>query len=243
MAHGVKPYGRTQAQSTIFGVQDMGELAGRLWSPNTFNRSGELVWMDGFEGSLNKWFSDGSGLGWANNITNERARNGLCSCHMVAGSTINHLALLSHAEPYPALSSFGAELSFSLRGTQESFGVALFVLDGMWQTEYHVRWRDVINDLQYLDAWNVWQTFAVGVTLYNNQPSLFHTMKLVVDGTLQAYRYFILNNNSYPLPNIQGWTIGGGPDPLIYMNALLTGRLANNDECWVDDAIITQNEP
>ncbi|GAG14536.1 unnamed protein product, partial [marine sediment metagenome] len=111
MPHGVKPYGRTEAQNTVFGLQDMGELAARQGSIVTFDRRGNVIWYDDFESSLNKWLLYDLGVGAAVVESNEAARNGLVSCKVTTSAVLGQYSGIRHDHMIPVLSKLGFEIS------------------------------------------------------------------------------------------------------------------------------------
>lgn len=242
MPHGYPDWGRDDAQELLYGLPDMSELAARLWSPNTFNRHGHMIFMDGFEGSLNKWDTLLDGLGAAAGISSERARNGLVSCHLVGGSDGNGFAEIWHHEPYPVLSSFGLEVSFSYDTANLAFDISLHVTDAVQVAHYRVRWLQPTNDLEYWDNAGAWQPLALGVDL-EGEATQFHTMKLVIDSVNQLYRYLIVDNVVYPMAGIPAELVGPVLPPSLNVWIVQYSRPGNNDEAWVDDVILTQHEP
>lgn len=246
MPHGYPDWGRDDIGELLYGLPDMSELAARLWSPDTFNRHGHVIFMDGFEASLNKWIPQRSGLGAAAAITNEEARNGLCSCKLIAGSTLFHWAGIGHFQPYPVLSSMGFEISWHTLANIDAFQIEIQLDDGTDQLTYRVQWVRATQLLQY---WTVvppappaWVTFATNVNFPLLQ-SLFRTWKLVIDAPNQVYKYFIADNVNYPMTGLTPAIAGTFFGPSIYIWANNVGGDGRNDILYVDDAILTQHEP
>lgn len=247
MAHGLKPYGRTAAENTIFGIQDMRELAASLWSIRTFDGRGNILFMEGFEASLNKWRPQIAGAA-TNAISNARARSGLLSLHMTAASAIaDGRQTAIHEEPYPVLSSFGHELSVSGFDNVIHFEVGLLIYFAGDYRPYHIRWTQATNILEYYNAAGGWTQIDVeGVPVVHplrGDPTLFHTIKLVVDGIGNLYRYVIVDNAQYSLAGIVPDTVGTPLGDHLRISYTVEGEAPNVAEIWVDDVILTQNEP
>ena len=114
--------------------------------------------------------------------------------------------------------------------------------DGASRVQFQVRYRDTDDDLQYRDSVGAYITFATDITLIDTN-RIFHTAKLVVDGRLGQYLRFIWDNTEYDLSGNAGFTVA--PLTVARMDVIidLVGRAGQNDIVYVDDVIITQNEP
>ena len=242
MAGETPDYGRLSAQATVFPVTDLGELAARLGSIVSHDRRGDVIWLDGFEDGLDKWQPTTSGSGAAVDLSTSRARNGLFSARLVAGSDTNRLAQIRRFLPFPSLSAFGLEISFGPPTTIDSLLLTLEINHGASRVQFQVRYRDTDDDLQYRDSVGAYITFATDITLIDTN-RIFHTAKLVVDGRLGQYLRFIWDNTEYDLSGNAGFTVA--PLTVARMDVIidLVGRAGQNDIVYVDDVIITQNEP
>lgn len=247
MPHGYPDWGRDDPAELLYGLPDMSELAARLWSPNRFSRHGHVIFMEGFEASLNKWRHAPVGAAAAA-LSNARARSGLLSHHLTAASAIaDGRQNAIHEEPFPVLSSFGYELSVSGFDNVVYFEMRLRVYSAGAISEFGIRHTPATNALSYRDAAGGYtQIDVAGVPVVlplRGNPTLFHTIKLVVDGVLSLYRYVIVNNVPYSLaglvPQAPGTPLG---DHLRIQN-VVDGAAPNVAEVWVDDIILTQHEP
>lgn len=235
-------WGALSVQSTVFPVTDLGEAVARLGSLNTFDRRGDMLWGDGFECSLNKWIIVTAGTGAAVALSTDRARNGRYSALLTAGSDGTRIASITRRAPFPVAGPFGLELSFNLPGTIETFNLQFQMFDGTNVVSGAVRWVDADDELQYTDSAGAWVTFRTGVDLLTST-KLFHTIKLVVDLSAQEYLRIILDDVDFSLAGIAAHVAASGTLPVLDAIVTLIGRAGQNDEVYVDDAIITQNEP
>lgn len=242
MAHGVPDWGITSGAETVYMVEDLGEAVVRLGSPVSFDRRGDVVWWDDFEWGLEKWSAEAVGTGGSVGISTERARNGRCSAHLVAGSDNTHLAGIHHDEPYPSSSAFGFESSICFPADVESieWSMVLFAPTGILSTRlyYHIP----TQQLRYEDSAAALAVLASGVDLQGADRT-FHTVKLVVDLRTNEYVRAIVNETTYAMAGIPCSVVGVSLVGRLHVGVTFTGTAGQNDECWVDDAIITQNEP
>lgn len=242
MARDLPDWHTLTAQSTVHEITDLGELAVRLCSIVSFDRRGDVVWMDCFECGIGKWEGDSSGADSAVVEDTTRSRNGNTSCKLMAGSTVDHYADINHYQPIPVLATFlGCELSFQI-SLAESVRLRIRIWDGTNQITFNVQYDRVNSKLQYSDSSGVWQDIVTGITLQTSQ-TMFHTLKVVVDPTAVEYVRVVLDSITYPLDGLSCVSTPSGASPAMMFGMRNTGRSGYNDAVYVDDAIITQNEP
>lgn len=242
MAHGTPDWGQTAGAVTVYQLSDMAELAARLGSPITHDRRGDVMWWDDFEWSLNKWQATVSGTGAAAAISTARARNGRCSVLLTAGSDGGFLSEIAHLLPFPALSNLGAEFSFSLGSVISDLTLEQTIRDGAASVAYGVRWNDVTNMLQYFSSAGAWTDLAA-TPQYSSGPSLFHVMKVVVDAVARKYVRLIVDDVAISMAGLGAEVSVSAFAPLWTVEITNNGRAGSNDTVYIDDVILTQNEP
>lgn len=242
MAHGQPDYGAYTQKRTTYGLADMGELAARLGSIVTFDRRGDVIWLDDFESDVQKWTFNQTGVGGALVSDATRARNGGFCAHLTTGGALGNIGATTHRSPYQVISKTGFEISFTLNGNISEYLFSLYFYDGV---NYHaaiVRFLPATNTLE-VDNNGAWVQVATAIpmaaALY-----LFHTLKLVGDFTaIMQYVRVILNEVEYDLSayNLREALNPAGRQLSVALQ--LTTGVASSQGCYVDDAIITQNEP
>jgi len=235
-------WGALSAQDTVFPVTDLGELAARLGAITTHDRRGDVIWWDNFECGIEKWVQSTGGTGASIALSTARARNGRYSCLLTGGSNALLRAIILHAAPFLTLSRFGLELSFHLPGTIDNIIFQIQVFDGTNRQQAEIRWTDATNQLAYFDSAGAYTDFGSAVDL-SPINRVFHTAKLVVDPTLQAYHRFILDDTEHNLSANAVRRVADGAAPRLEIGAFLFSRAGQNDQAYLDDVIITQNEP
>ncbi len=242
MAHGTPDWGVTAGRVTTYQLTDLGELAARLGSPITFDRRGDVIWWDDFECGFSHWLTTPSGAGATAALSTARARNGRTSALLVAGSDANHSEQMVHRQAVPTLSRLGSEFSFSLDTNDHTINLIVRTQDGTTQATYSVRWDGVLNVLQYQDSGAALVTFATNIILPEDE-TLFNTFKLVVDASTGQYVRFLLNESSYSLSGIGGRVDPVAAAPMEEVFIVNTGLAGFNAAAYIDDVILTQNEP
>lgn len=242
MAHGTPDWGVTAGGRTVYQMTDLAEHAVRLGSPVSYDRRGDVLWLDDFRSGLAKFVTVTQGEDSVVDLSTARARNGHFSARLVAGSDGNRLARLQKRVPLPVLSVLGLEYSFSLASTIEFLRTYIVVLTGSQEQDFEFRWRDTDDDLQYRDANDAWQTFATGVALHQHA-TLFHSLKLVFDPFDIEYVRLHLGPTVYSLKGFTAQRYGSDAVPRLDFFIEMGGREGYNDTVYLDDLILTQNEP
>ena len=229
----------------ISSVTDLGELAVRLGSIVTFDRRGDVYWLDGFEEGVAKFAATAVGTGAGVALALDYCRSGNWSCGLTAGSDAGHYAKIARLFPYPALSRWGFECSWSFDSDLERFEIGVEVDDGSGAV-----WTGVLSylladeKLQYKDAdTGTWADLATSVKLYDDY-GMFNGMKLVLDLVDGEYERAILNESEYDMNGLaleEG--VSAVETPLIRLTLQNTGDSGKNSIVYVDDVIVTQNEP
>lgn len=242
MAHGTPDWGVTAGRVTVYQLTDLAEAVVRLGSLDTFDRRGDVLWADDFERSLNKWSPNAQGTGASVALSTARARNGRYSALLTAGSDGGLAAFITHVSPFPALSAFGMEFSFNLGSTIDLLDISVQLFDGTDRLNARIQWFDGSNDLWYQAVGGAFVSFATGVDLARTS-TLFHTAKLVFNGVSRRYIRFILDNRTYDLSANALWALADATLPEASVVLSVVGRAGFNDTLYVDDVILTQNEP
>ena len=242
MPRDLPDWGAQSSQATVHEVTDLGELAVRLGSIDRFDRRGDVIWMDDFQDGLFKWSQGTAGTGAAVDLSFARARNGMLSCRLLAGSDGTRQALISRELHFPVLSGMGLEVSFEISSETDEVQFNFPLYDGVNFHDFRFIWSDALSELQYRDADANHVAFATGVDL-SIAGGLFHIAKLVIDAENKEYARVIVDDTAYPLAGKTPYTIASAELPRIRARIENHGRAGSNDVVYLGDAIITQNEP
>jgi len=243
MPHGLPDYGLISARKTVYPMVDLGEAVARLGSIDTFDRRGDVIWLDDFEADDDKWEVYKYGDGALGEVSSLRARSGQFSMKLRTGKDGAQGINAMRRFPYPVLSKTGVEFHFTVDPNTAYIYLLFELYDGTYRTVYGIRYDKGANLLAYCSGPDVYTPFATGVNLYHNV-YLFVAFKLVVDLEGGKYVRLIVNNTTYDMsaysPDKRGDTTTI-PHLALAMEHF-TGAEANVD-IWADDVIITQNEP
>lgn len=193
--------------------------------------------------ALNKWIVETQGFGSQVRMSTRRARNGLWSCRLTAGTGDEDFALIIHLNPYPRLSNMGVEASVSLGDYVPNVQLSTTINTFGDAREYTVRYLPETAEVQVFVVGVGWVTLRTGFSL-ENIATLFHTWKLVFDAVNHRYLRFVLDETTFDLSALpeQGVTEGGGNNWRVAITALQPTGGPSDVDAWVDDVILTQNE-
>jgi len=227
---------------TTYTLSDMAELAARLGSINTFDRRGDVIWLDDFEDNINKWWVYGGTAGYSFAQSNERARSGALSGKLVTGGIGENWLAVQSGIFYPVLSRVGYEISVHLHDDVETFIHYFWSQDGTHKNWFGLSWEQATRKLSVYDKTLGWTSVDNDIYLWAGG-RVFSTLKLVVDLTTLKYVRAIINREAFDL---SAYTVPQtalvGP-PSLQIVAWIVGNPGTTPSVYIDDAIITQNEP
>lgn len=227
---------------TTYTLSDMAELAARLGSICTYDRRGDVIWLDDFECINIRWNSATSGAGSSVSLSNAASRSGEQSVAISGGTEIDGAALIERYLQIPVLSRIGFEISFTVPKVDSYMLLRLYIFDGEMLHEMYVYYQRSSHGLYLVEPAGVVRLLDT-VSLFERS-SCFHTIKLVGDYTTDKYIRCCLNNREY---DISSYTIIESADtraPQLCMEVRVENDEAGSNPCYyMDDFILTQNEP
>ena len=242
MAHGHEDYGPGAPTSTVYAVLDMAELAARLGSINVFDRRGNVLFLEDFNGSLAKCFHGTTGTGASVSISNAKARFGNFSCRLVTGDATDNEAYVGAYLSFPVFSKLGFEFSWCPQSWLRDIELDMYVYDGAKYWRPTVRWHEDNDSWQYRDDSNVFVTLTPPV-LYAREAYTFNFAKLVVDLDAKEYVRLIANNQSWDLTGKGIYSDANTNAPRLVFYISIYTRADHNCTTYLGHMIVTQNEP
>ena len=239
MVHTLPPWTTKYRMVTVFGQIDSGELAARLGSINTFDRRGNVVFMEDFEGTTLKWSESHTGSNPECYLTNTRSCHGDQSLYLYTGNMSGDITSLKRHFPLPVQSKLGFELSFSPIVTNFRYQITVTLRDGTTVSEGLLRYDNKTEKIQIETDTSVDIATGIDVTkLYNS----WCTMKLVVDYATNKYVRVIFNNKQYDVSKYSMTTTSDTTTPRLYVRLSAIVQENFNRSTYFDSFIITQNE-
>lgn len=240
--HGAPDWYKYRRDSSTFPVDDLAELAARLGSADTFDRRGDVIFMDDFGGGAPGWFRDSGGHNSEVSLSPLYALHGGWSMKLVPGSTLPMSAEISRNFAYPALSKLGFEVTLSMDMLLDDVRIQVYFYTGTYlyraiialdHANTRLRYYDVDGNLEILDD----DVDPSTLTLQ------FSTVKFVCDFLTGYYTRLIFNSHHYDMSAYQMRRVPPGTPPRICFEIVSYSQAGKNTHTYVDNVIITQDEP
>lgn len=241
MVHTLPDYTTKYRMVTVFGQIDTGELAARLGSIDTFDRRGNVIWMDDFEGSMLHWEGVAAGAGAGVSLSNSHSLYGDQSCKLTTANTSSATALIAQRLGYQTLSKIGFEFGITSSANLQDFIIAVTLTDGTYIMYPQLKYIHDDYKLYYSDHEGNWKELATTDGVYDSD-YLFNKVKLVCDFKTRYYTRCILNDREYDMSSYMLRKYSNGQLPNMYIRIKITAGADANVTSYVDGVIITQNE-
>ncbi len=237
-------FSRTAPLESYLGGQiSIAELAARLGSIHTFDRRGDILWYDDFEsGNLNRWVVSTTGTGPSVSLSTAHARSGSLCCKFITGAALGNLTQISRNISYPFLSKLGAEVHVTIPSGTLYFTLTMTLYDGTSWYLASIRLDSNTGNLAYRDLSGTFQDFVTGLLLNVGDDTL-HGLKFVVDFQNKKYARCIFGAHEYDLSRYVLYTSASVTNPVMSIIVALNTMENAIKTSFLDDAVVTQNEP
>lgn len=242
MPHGQRDWSNIGAGQVVHGMSDMAELAARLGSPDTFNREGNVLFIDSFESGLGAWYTWALDAGDSVKISPTWSRTGGYCVLLTNAAVSPNATRLRTSIHYVVLGAIGCEFTLAFDNNIKYIYVYLDHYDGAVQHRFNFRYDHPNQQLDiYTDKGYVPIDDAIVLATWDEYR--YHDVKMVVDIATDKYMRIIFNNIEYDLSTYSAGTFtpAGGPYIDFWLSA--TGNEASISHVYVDNVILTQNEP
>ena len=242
MSHSAPSWGIGNASQSTYRVTDLGELAVRLGSPVSHDRRGDVLTYDDFEYGIGKWFNTPGSLGssWAS--SNARSRNKQYSGLLQTAGGLGTYEWLYFTWPYPANAKIGNEISISIGSPDLIVDIGFDAYNPPSQRFGAVRYNNTSKTLSYYKSDTTWGLLESSFSLSPNYP-MFNVFKVVADLDKGEYKRIIVNNREWDMTGIPLY-IAPTVVPGFFRSFLrLTNTTIASSYIYLDDLVLTQNEP
>lgn len=242
MVHTRPPWTSKWRMATIFEQIDSGELAARLGSPNTFDRRGDTVFMDDFEAATLKWKTDGAGDNAAVSLSAAWAKTGSQSCKLTAGEGAGGQAWIFKRLEAQVVGKIGAECSFTVNADTGAITFELRYYNGTHYYVAYIKYFKADKKFQYVNSGGGFVDLLTDIELESDIDT-FNTVKIVSDTDSLEYVRFICNDTGKSMANLGLRRIGDDTPATLYFSVNHASAHAAVKSIYIDDIILTQNEP
>jgi hypothetical protein len=223
-------------------LSDLGELAARQDARDVWDRRGQVIWFDRFEGGLAPWNSTFGGTGGGYRIDTVNSEWGGYCLRLIAGSDGSTVAASTHYFSPAELNSWGFESGVAFPVTFGAMRYRMLMYDGTTEYQAAVDLDYPSLTLKVLD-----NTLGSVVVASVGNPvhlvSVYHQLKLVADFKTLKYVRLMYDNNEYDLSAFTIAQAANADTPNRYVGWRFTGVAASNKYALVGHAIISVGEP
>lgn len=242
MVHGTPDYGGSAPKITTYKLDDQAELAARLGSIVSYDRRGEVLWLQDFTEGGQPFQVAGFGIGGDGYLSCAGALSGgICLCLQTDVLPGDYERVYQHAY-YQVEGGIGQEIWFTVAANLRDVRMRVIMYSGVRSYDYQVRYRQITGELSVQDDSGAWP--VIGVlgpldTLYGS----YHPFKMVFNTLTHRYVRVMLVDKVFPVSGIGCFEAGivsaKSMVSMIYVTAEAAGGCAVNLDNW----IMTQNEP
>jgi len=242
MVHTLPDYTTKYKLTRVFGQIDSGELAARLGNIDTWDRRGNVIWYDDFESSTTKWYFSGTGTGWAVERSTDRAYTGAYSLKMTTGDASGNFAKTTKALENPTSETIGIEIIANSDHPDNELYLFIVGFDGNYQYSPAIKWNVGQGKVYYKDSTGTYQLLRSGIYA---EPHLEYwlPLKLVWNWKTLKYVRAVVGEYEYDLSDEDIQKAVDTSEKHIEIWIYYMSTASGNKIGYVDNAILTQNEP
>lgn len=218
------------------------ELAARLGSPVLYHQTGRVVFLEDFSHGLQRWSKTELGTGAAVEISPVAAESGGYSCKLTAGSTSQYLAQILAYTGILATGRIGLAMSYAVDADFDNISIIFGIYDGTYWTKAGVKLDEVNDQILVLTGETTytqigtWSGLALGAKTFNH-------LKFTIDLSTRYYDVVYENQRQVDASARQCYQVAFATSPSVYIQIQNVGESGDNDVVYVDNIILTTNEP
>lgn len=241
MVHGMPDWGGSAPKITTYKLDDHAELAARLGSIVSYDRRGEVLWLQDFAQGGQPFLCDGFGIGGEGYLTCAGALSGGLSLCLQTDVLAGDFERVYQHGYYKVEGGIGQEVWFTVAANLRDVVMRVVMYTGARLYDYRAKYNHLTGEISVFDsagAWVIIGTPGVQDTLYGS----YNPFKMVFDGVTHRYMRVIFTNLEYTALGIScrdtAVISAKTMVSMIYVTSDLAGGCAINLDNW----IMTQNE-
>jgi hypothetical protein len=239
---GLPDYGMYAALENMGNLVDYGELAARLGSMVTYNREGYIVFWDDFEKTPLKWETLLAGGNGFIGYSDEYAYFGGQSLKLQTHNQNSHYVYAQRYFPIVGLNKVGMQfiLKHNTSVCQVRFDYKQILEGKVYYCRLYLNFNE--NKIKVLNSGGTYTTIEddfnphIGGYLGNH-------FKIVFDNETQEYVRFLYNREEYNIEDIPVYNENLAIDDCCLCHFTLTAKENTAQTIYIDNFILTQNEP
>lgn len=242
MPHSQPDWWGAGSGETTFGLQDMAELAARLGSIVTFDRRGDVVFLDSFDSGLSGWsVKSVVSASDAYPVVYPTRSPGL-AITLVTPATIADFESIYRVFPLPVLGKIGIECSFTPVANLALVVLVLEYFDGVNMHNFQVGYDHTVGEVYVAATGPTFPTIgSPGIQrAYGGSMCVF---KAVVNILTLKYSRVLFNEHTYDGSAYAPPPTGTNTPASLIVDLQAWAATNANIAVTIDDFILTQNEP
>jgi len=208
----------------------------------TYDRRGEILWMNDFSQGGQPYVCSGIGVGEGHYLSCGLALSGGISLVLMTGGAAADYEQVYCYSYCPFEGGIGEEIWFHPEGNLSYLTVRLLLYYLTARHDYRLKYDDMTGKLSIWDAMGAWveigDSGVVGAMLGGYVP-----IKLVIDPTAHRYARVMFMDRVYTPVGYGPQIVGGVYTPQLMSEVRVVAELVGGLEVAVDNWILTQNEP
>lgn len=242
MVHGTPDWGGSNPKSTTYKLDDHAELAARLGSIVSFERRGDVLWMNDFSEGGQPYFVFGIGIGREVYLSCAGALSGGLCLNIKTGDLGGDYEGISQYSFFPVEGGIGHEIWFTGKANLSDVIVGNLIYTGTNLEDYRVRYNYVTGKLYVWDTGGVYQEIGTpGV--YVNGYGAFNPIKMVFNILTHKYTRILFGSRVYDASKYGPEITLSGFNRCMLSQVTVVAAAAMSVMVSVDNWIMTQNEP
>jgi len=241
VVHGSPDWWGNVPSETVYGGLDTGELAVRLGSCMSFDRRGNVIFIDDFSsgicvGSPYEALEDD-----AVTLHSGESISGPYSIQAHACGEADNMAGMYYERGFPVLSGIGLQFSFGIHADTKYIMWIIERDDAIDAYRGAVRYDWANKRLEYMTAWDVWTPFATTIKA-SEFSAPYNTGKLIVDFSTDEAIRFLMNERTHGLSDYSVLKVTSTGVVRLSVWGLHVSASGKAADVKLDAFIVTQNE-
>lgn len=241
MARGLPDDYDVTSEFPTYQVPDLAEVAARLGSYITYDRSGRQLWADSFEGSTLRWPIATFGSGSSVSLTSNSARSGYNAVMLTAGAVSGAYAGILRRFPTLGISRYGFTAWISLFSTINRFECWMIYYTGSKEIRSAVRYELSTQRISILTSGEYWNVVLASIPLQVDY-SCFNYVKLIVDFLSKRYVQLFFNSYMTELSPFAPSELSNTTPASLRLAVYCYGVGTSSSAIYVDDVVLTIEE-
>jgi hypothetical protein len=234
-------FGVTASKEKLYAGVDVAELAARLGALPRYDRLGDVVYLEDFEGGLSAWEAETSGASAAVEWVCDRHVTGHFACKLTAGSDASRYAGIKGRFPVPFSVVYGIEICWTLHDDMDYAIVQADVYTGVYRISFGIKYDQTTLSDYYLNAAGGWTQILPQIVPYMSDRNFINT-KFTFDISTQKYKRLLVTPVAYDVADKGGLIAASAERPRMEAWGRIYSTSGNNAYSYVDSLILTAND-